>query len=386
MPKLTLLAFVFGMLMTQCTEKENSPFSIRWTSDIEMPGENNLPNIGVAGSFSGITDGYLVIAGGANFPNGYPWEGGKKAFSSDIYLYTLQGKKAHEWQVYKNALPRKIAYGASVSISGGILCIGGCNSDSCFTDTYIIFMQKNRPVIKSWIKLPVPLANCSLTKIENQIFVIGGQNTVKDACPTNTFLTIDLAAPEKGWQQLPDFPGKPRAYAVASAVKDKEDNLIFLLGGRYFNQKKEVEILNDGYKYDNNTRKWEKLKSKFPVMGACGCAIDNNWILLAGGTDGAYLLEEMYLKKEIEESVNSDSLNYWTKVLAKSQKSNKGFENIVRYFDWKKDRIAFIDTVSFAMPLTTGIIIYNNDIYIPSGEIRPGVRTPIVIHGLINRK
>jgi len=386
MAKLILISFSFCIMMIQCANKKDVPFSIKWTSDIEMPGENNIPNPGVAGAFTGISNGYLMIAGGANFPNGYPWEGGKKVFSPDIYCLNLQGKKRNEWQVYKSALPGQIAYGASVSIPGGILCIGGCNLDSCFADTYIMTMQENHPVIKSWTKLPVPLANCSMARIGNQIFIAGGQTTVKNACATNIFLKADLTAPEKGWQRLPDFPGAPRAYAVATAVKDGKDNCFFLFGGRNFNPRKEFKILTDGYKYNCKTQKWVKLKSRFPVMAACGSLVDRDWIILAGGTDGSYLLEEMDLKKKIERSSNADSVKYWTNILAESQKNNKGFDQLVRYYDWKNDNIAFTDTVSFAMPLTTGMVVNNNGIYIPSGEIRPGVRTPFVIFGSIVRE
>ena len=121
-------------------------------------------------------------------------------------------------------------------------------------------------------------------------------------------------------------------------------------------------------------------------MAACGGVVNRDWIILAGGTDGSYLIEEMDLKKKIERSSNADSVKYWTNILAESQKNNKGFDQLVRYYDWKNDNIAFTDTVSFAMPLTTGMIVNNNDIYIPSGEIRPGVRTPFVIFGSIVRE
>ena len=43
--------------------------------------EDGKPNPGVAGVFSGITDQYLIIAGGANFPDKRPWDGGIKTLS-----------------------------------------------------------------------------------------------------------------------------------------------------------------------------------------------------------------------------------------------------------------------------------------------------------------
>ena len=54
---------------------QKSPISMGdWQSIDSLP----TPNIGVAGAFSGVHNGAMVVAGGANFPNGMPWEGGKK--------------------------------------------------------------------------------------------------------------------------------------------------------------------------------------------------------------------------------------------------------------------------------------------------------------------
>src|SRR5690554_4213129 len=41
---------------------------------------------GLAGAFSGVSNGALLIAGGANFPGGMPWEGGAKAWHDEIYV------------------------------------------------------------------------------------------------------------------------------------------------------------------------------------------------------------------------------------------------------------------------------------------------------------
>jgi solute:Na+ symporter, SSS family len=45
----------------------------------ELPpnsGFNTQP--GLAGPYTGMDDGVLIVAGGANFPDKLPWEGGQK--------------------------------------------------------------------------------------------------------------------------------------------------------------------------------------------------------------------------------------------------------------------------------------------------------------------
>ena len=49
---------------------------------------NTLLQEGLAGSFFGKQGDWFILAGGANFPNGKPWEGGAKTFSNVWIWYT----------------------------------------------------------------------------------------------------------------------------------------------------------------------------------------------------------------------------------------------------------------------------------------------------------
>jgi solute:Na+ symporter, SSS family len=60
---------------------------MKWTIHSELPPPPGYEvSHGFAGSFSGIVNGRLIIAGGANFPDGPPWEGGQRKYWSDIYI------------------------------------------------------------------------------------------------------------------------------------------------------------------------------------------------------------------------------------------------------------------------------------------------------------
>ncbi|MDA7694707.1 hypothetical protein N8817_07980, partial [Flavobacteriaceae bacterium] len=43
--------------------------------------------LGYAGMMGGAIQDLLIAAGGANFPNGLPWEGGKKEYYNTLYLF-----------------------------------------------------------------------------------------------------------------------------------------------------------------------------------------------------------------------------------------------------------------------------------------------------------
>ena len=68
---------------------------------------------GFASPFAGVSAGTLVVAGGANFPESYPWEGGSKVWHDRIFLLP---EGAGEWTVSNARLPKALAYGVSVSL------------------------------------------------------------------------------------------------------------------------------------------------------------------------------------------------------------------------------------------------------------------------------
>src|SRR5687768_6652808 len=81
-----------------------------WLQQGELPP---LPDsLGLAGSFAGTSNGALIVAGGSNFPDGPPWQGGKKAWHDRIFVLEANAK---DWRQVEQRLVRPIAAGVSVS-------------------------------------------------------------------------------------------------------------------------------------------------------------------------------------------------------------------------------------------------------------------------------
>tara|TARA_Y100000768_G_C23865735_1_gene627942 strand:- start:292 stop:702 length:411 start_codon:yes stop_codon:yes gene_type:complete len=89
-----------------------------WELIAELPDEIGQPNKGLAGSFAGISNDVMLIAGGANFQNEMPWEGGKKHWSDKIYVLKRKGNE-YKWHSKTFNLPHPIAYGYSISTPNG---------------------------------------------------------------------------------------------------------------------------------------------------------------------------------------------------------------------------------------------------------------------------
>ena len=50
-----------------------------------------IPNkVGLAGMFAGMHENQLIAAGGANFPDAPPWQGGTKIWHDEIFLFDFE--------------------------------------------------------------------------------------------------------------------------------------------------------------------------------------------------------------------------------------------------------------------------------------------------------
>ena len=131
-----------GVPATQLTETD----VIRWDTSLSLPQLDGTPNIGIAGVFSGRIDGKLLIAGGANFPDRTPEANGEKRYHQDLYLYDA----SRGWQVIRDALPAPRAYGISVTLPEGVLCIGGCDASDCTDQVSLLTLDGDRPRFTPW--------------------------------------------------------------------------------------------------------------------------------------------------------------------------------------------------------------------------------------------
>jgi N-acetylneuraminic acid mutarotase len=115
-----------------------------------------------------------------------------------------------------------------------------------------------------------------------------------------------------------------------------------------------VEVLTDGHRYDPDINRWTQLQGFFPVMaGTALVNLDN--IVFFGGV---------------------------TKLLPGSYE-HPGFENIIRVYSPMSNTFVHEGIVSFPVPVTTHIAIRETNFIFTSGEIKPGIRIPLVYEGQI---
>lgn len=328
---------------------------IEWDNSLTLPSLNDQPHIGLAGAFSGFIGNNLLVAGGANFPEAKPWCGGVKTWWNTIYYKDIEDSSS-EWKIEKDILPASLAYGVSIELPEGVLCIGGCDSSQCYRDVFLIRINNGKINISNdWPSLPVPLANSTGALLNNKIYLAGGQESMEDQSASNYFFMLDLADRKRGWQTLSSWSGDSRGYAVSVVQSDGFDKCFYLFSGRDYKSNGYVKVLTDGFVYNPRLDSWKKLNLQFPVMAGTALASGANHILFMGGVSR----------------------------LIPGSDEHPGFDNTIRLYHTITNTLIEKEVAPYLIPVTTNIASKENIFYITSGEIKPGIRTPDLLRGEI---
>ncbi|HBE41110.1 MAG TPA: hypothetical protein DDW27_07890, partial [Bacteroidales bacterium] len=262
--------------------------SIQWSVYSEIPfPDGDILQPGLAGTFAGLINNRIVIAGGANYPDMLPREGGKIKYYADVYFLSTDDPK--DWTVLPKALPNNIAFGVSITLPDGLLIIGGSNEEGCQSNVMLLTIQgvNNEIKIIQWPSLPVALTNMTGTMVGNNIYIAGGQEGITNSRSTSHFFVIDSKNKNAGWKKLQSWPGSPRSFAVSASQNNGFDNCFYLFSGINCNPDSPVEFLYDGYEYNTRLNTWEKIDAlpspQFPVMGGTAFSSGASHILFVGG-------------------------------------------------------------------------------------------------------
>jgi N-acetylneuraminate epimerase len=319
-----------------------------------------LPNVpdaeGFAGSFAGVSGQAMILAGGANFPAGRPWEGGAKVWHDCVYVL---GPGAAAWNL-AGRLPVPVAYGASVTHGDRIVCVGGSDADSHRATVFTIRWDGHSIQTDALPPLPRPLALHCGAAVGDRIFVAGGTASPDADVASRSFLSLDLSDLRSGWQELEPWPGPGRILAAAGTA----ERTFYLFGGAGLirvDGKRERVWLRDAYSYGTETG-WSRLPdlpravvaapSPAPLLGG-------GVLALLGGDDGS--------------------------LLGRAPVNHPGFRRDVLGFDLKAGQWRRLDELPFAL-VTTPSIRVGDKIVVPGGECQPGIRSTAVWQGTVKTR
>lgn len=342
-----------------------------WSQKLSIPDRE-----GFASPIAGVSHGALLVAGGANFPDAKPWEGGKKVYYDRIFMLgddkTRSDRReakplepgsgrAGDWQEV-GRLPRPMAYAVSVTWRDRVLCAGGNDQDHVFDDVFAMEWLDGKVVVTPLPSLPIPLTNACGALLGDVWIVCGGIEYQADQITTNQAWRMDLTKPIPRWETIDPIPGPTRMLAM-SAVGDGS---FWVIGGVELkpeesspanNRSLKRHYLNDVYRWSGN-RGWSRAADlpKTLAAGPTPCPSDAAGIYVVGGDDGSQV--------------------------GKAPSDHQGFSKELLRLDFKSgswNRVGVIPAPRVTVPC----VQWSNGWVIASGEKRPGIRSPEVWHWMI---
>ncbi|PCE63036.1 sodium transporter [Sediminicola luteus] len=340
-----------------------------------LPSHGSQPSIGYAGMLGGVNQGVLIAVGGANFPKGMPWEGGPKVWSDAIYIFVDD-----VWRVAGQKLNQPLAYGASVTLDSGILCIGGEDGKTTLDSVFLLSYDSESGTVTQtpWPALPEPLAYTAAAKHNGYVYVAGGKN---DLSSVQSVYRIAIKSPTS-WERLPDFPGLSRAVHALAIQEAREETKLYLIGGRSISKGKKSKPLASVVSYGITSGIWQhetpiQIDGQTQInMGASAMASGSMHIVLFGGSDEKLFnrLETLALKlpKVQNDSVKTQLLRQRDSLLV----HHPGFSRDLLAYNTITQTWSKVQSMPTGLPVT-GLLTQNKDrYYMISGEISPGVRSP----------
>lgn len=336
-----------------------------WADDPALV-RHELPAIpdrhGVAGPFVGVLDDQLLVAGGANFPESAPWDGGQKVWHSAVYR--LQDPSS-TWELV-GELPAARGYGVSVTLPTGCLWIGGSDASRHYSDVWWVQSAGSVGIrFDAWQPFPEPLANMAGAVVGNWVVVVGGAHEPGEQRATARVWGLNLTSEDttawsqREWLELPSLPAAPRLLPNIASL----DQTLFVFGGAALESTEQGiqrRYLADGWSLVAPAAgqvwpEWKRIASlPQPLVAAPGPALNvgKQHFVVLGGDDGS-------------------------RVGFQPIAEHPGFPGDVYRYHRVTDTWTKIHTVSVPR-VTTTVVPWKSGWVVPSGEIRPGVRTPTV--------
>lgn len=376
---LFLLAGIVFFTMGQAPDRKNL---LQWESVATFPTPDGLDTpLGYAGMFVGKHNDVAIFAGGANFPDAAPWEGGEKKWWNRIYILKKENGE-YRWLSNAYQLPKNLGYGASVSTEQGLVLMGGENETGPQKGVYRLRWDKEKKEleIQNLPDLPSPLSHAAAAYLDGRIYLAGGISGIT----SDQFLSMDLKAEKLQWEGMPRWPGPARSHSALVVQTSGEYEKLYMFGGRKKGEKGVSELFSDVFQFDPKTKKWIDLGQMKdgegnvqPLSAFAANAAGSGHILIMGGVtpDPFNYLEEIAHGLTIDEISKSekDSL-----IQARNYILNlhPGFSKKVLAFHTATKAWTTLEALPFIAPVDTYAVQFDGDMLLPSGEIFPGTRSP----------
>ena len=271
-----------------------------------FPSENDGSENGLSAQYAGLVEDNIVIMGGCNFPEQPASEGGKKRYYKSIYTAPVptDADTVLQWQKI-GEIDDASAYGVSLSMLGGVVCVGGTTEKKSLSTANIIMIDKDSMeiTINPLPDLPVSLDNMGGAVMDTMLIVAGGNANGK---PSNRVFLLDFTNLQQEWVELPSFPGNPRVQPVCAVMTNQEGEKAFYIWGGFspsINDRPPTVSAN-GYRYIFKKGEWEELSApkvgeEEIFLGGAAVSIINDTMSVFSGGVNAHIFLLFFLFKNL---------------------------------------------------------------------------------------
>jgi solute:Na+ symporter, SSS family len=369
MKKICLHIFFFLLCLTaslsSIANDTTKPY-LQWTQLPAIPS-----TVGFAGSFAGVSNGALVVAGGSNFGNGTPWNGGAKTWYDKIFVLEQANGSWKE----AGRLPHPLAYGVSCTWQDGVIIAGGSDATKHYSDVLMLRYKNGKIEIENLPSLPAPIANACGIIIGTKMYIAGGIQEPTATQAEKNFWVLDLAQPasQRVWAALQSWPGAGRMLAVAGT----QEGAFYLISGAALTKQAGDStvgrtFLKDAYKYIPG-KSWVRIADLPQSVAAApspAFTTGQTHLLIFGGDNGNYFAQNATLQQKHPGFAH----NVWMYNSITDSWSTIGDVFTDKRVDAESNPLA-----STWAPVTTTAVVWNGNLVLPGGEVRPGTRTNRVL-------
>ena len=392
----SLSLLVAFLLSPALMAEEDSKGPLSWGHLPALPDKE-----GFAGAFAGIVSNkntekdYLVVAGGANFPKGRPWEKEKnpEKVYYDLAFKLEMGAEDASWEKIEGPLGQPVGYGMSVALPkrGSTLFIGGKEQAATDAVWEVTADESGKLTFAPRLKYPLPIVEGVAGVVGETVIVVGGATnregggfrTVQEAYMLDT----SRGEGEWKWESLPwpeagtDEMARGRVYAVSGVQGEK----FYIFGGRDYADSEDpapgrvhqekLDVLADCYvlSLKGVNPEWKSLRDLPRGMSAAPSAalpVGVSHLLMVGGVSAQYWRQQFEDRPDLNGAGDL----------------HPGFERSVWAYDTITDTWVsagelpqMAGGVPVAVPVTTPVVEWKKKFIVPSGEIKPGVRSPQIL-------
>lgn len=383
----SLILTILIMSTTVSFSQKTKITNIEWKKAAQLQNADGSVSLGFAGPINGINNDVLIVAGGANFQDKMPWEGGKKHYSNEIHVLQKCNDKYNWNKKVQSTLPEPIAYCGNTVTDLGVVYVGGENENGLSNKAFILKWNeaKNEVETKSLPNFPVHITNIGLTHIGNIVYAIGGDEATKSS---DQFLSLDLNSTNLEWKTLPQLP-IALANSVVVSQNDTMGVNIYVIGGRTKTASGISDLHNTTFVFNLKKQKWESRanisdgEQTTNFSAGAGVAYGDHSILILGGDNGVVFHKiETYLSQIAQ----IDSPEEKTKLITEKNLLNtnhNGFYKGLLLYNTNSNSWSKIGELPFLPHVTTTATMWDDKIVLSNGEIKPGIRTPDVMIGTI---